>query len=66
MDAGDGLLEPDADTLALQSAVRLLIADISFAQSDALAHQEYRRVHFYDDGRGWCVVRIAESDVGTA
>jgi len=45
-----------------QAAVRLLIADLSFAQSDALAHQEYRRVHFFDDGTGYCIVRVAEAD----
>ncbi len=47
-----------------QAAVRLMIADLSFAQSDALAHQEYRRVHFYEDGSGYCIVRVAEGDFG--
>jgi hypothetical protein len=47
------------DSLRVQAAVRHLIADLSFAQSDALAHQEYRRVHFYDDGHGYCITRIA-------
>jgi prepilin-type N-terminal cleavage/methylation domain-containing protein len=46
------------DSLVTQMAVRRLIGDITFAQSDALAHQELRRVHFYADGRGYCIVRI--------
>jgi prepilin-type N-terminal cleavage/methylation domain-containing protein len=46
----------DFDT---QAAVRALIADITFAQSDALANQGFRRVHFFDDGTGWCLVRVA-------
>ncbi|MCA9291175.1 MAG: type II secretion system protein [Phycisphaerales bacterium] len=51
------------DDLALQAAARLLIADLSFAQSDALAHQEYRRVHFYDDGSGYCIVRLTQAEL---
>lgn len=47
----------DFDT---QAAVRALIADISFAQSDALSNQGFRRLHFFDDGTGWCLVRVAE------
>jgi prepilin-type N-terminal cleavage/methylation domain-containing protein len=50
----------DFDT---QAAVRALIADITFAQSDALANQGFRRVHFFDDGTGWCLVRVAEDDL---
>ena len=49
------------DSLASQAAVRLLIADLSFAQSDALANQEFRRVYFYPDGRGYCIVRVTEA-----
>ncbi|MDI9404039.1 MAG: type II secretion system protein [Limnohabitans sp.] len=49
----------DFDT---QAAVRALIADITFAQSDALANQEFRRVHFYEDGSGWCLVRVDEAE----
>lgn len=45
------------DSLRVQAAVRQLIADLSFAQSDALAHQEYRQVHFYADGSGYCIIR---------
>ena len=48
----------DFDT---QAAVRTLVGDIAFAQSDALANQELRRLHFYEDGSGWCIVRVDES-----
>lgn len=47
-------------SLLAQAAVRQLIADLSFAQSDALAFQGYRRVHFYEDGSGYCLVRMAD------
>ena len=54
------------DNLTAQSAVRLLIADLSFAQSDSLANQEYRRVQFIQDingiGTGYCIVRMTEAD----
>lgn len=49
------------DSMEVQSAVRQIIADLSFAQSDALAHQEYRRVYFYDDGTGYCIYRVNDS-----
>ena len=51
----------DFDT---QSAVRTLIADISFAQSDALANQGFRSLYFYPDGTGWCLVRASEDSLG--
>lgn len=44
-----------------QAAARTLVSDLLSAQMDAVALQEYRRVHFFDDGRGWCVV-VVESD----
>ncbi|MFO0828114.1 MAG: prepilin-type N-terminal cleavage/methylation domain-containing protein [Phycisphaerales bacterium] len=56
----------DFDT---QGAVRRLVADLTFAQSDALANQEFRRVVFLPDPnqegrfRGWCIVRVAEADL---
>lgn len=53
----------DFDT---QAAVRTLIADISFAQSDALANQGFRRVQFFEDGTGWCLVRVNEDDLADA
>jgi len=48
--------------LETSSAVRRLIADMTFAQSEALAEQMYHRIHFFDDGSGYCLVRVAESD----
>ena len=50
------------DSMEVQAAVRQIIADLCFAQSDALAHQEYRRVHFYDDGTGYCIYRVTDVD----
>ncbi len=50
----------DFDT---QAAVRALISDISFAQSDALANQSFRRIHFYEGGTGWCLVKVAEDEL---
>ncbi len=52
----------DFDT---QAAVRQLIADISFAQSDALANQGFRRVVFFEDGTGWALVRMDEADLAS-
>lgn len=54
------------DSMNAQAAVRLIIGDLSFTQSDALARQELRRVHFYEDGRGYCIVRITAAELGTA
>ena len=44
------------------SAVRRLMADITFAQSEALAAQTYHRLHFFENGRGYCLVRVADID----
>ncbi len=52
----------DQDSMTGQAAVRKLIGDLSFAQSDALAHQEYRRVHFFADGSGYCIIRVDNSN----
>lgn len=49
--------------MTAQGAVRLIIGDLSFAQADALANQELRRVHFYNDGRGYCLVRLDSADL---
>jgi prepilin-type N-terminal cleavage/methylation domain-containing protein len=46
------------DTMTAQAAVRLLISDLSFAQSDALAVQGFRRVVFFDDGTGYCIIEV--------
>jgi prepilin-type N-terminal cleavage/methylation domain-containing protein len=54
------------DIMTAEAAVRQLISDLSFAQSDALAHQEFRRVHFFDDGSGYCIVRIGEAQFDDA
>ncbi len=45
-----------------QAAVRLIIADLSFAQADAVAHQEYRRLWFYADGSGYCIERVTDGN----
>ena len=45
-------------TMETQSAVRRLVADIHFAQSEAISHQSYRRIQFFDDGRGYCLVTV--------
>lgn len=52
------------DELIVQGAVRQIISDIGFAQSDGLSHQERRRVYFYDDGRGYVLLR-APFDIDT-
>ena len=56
----------DTDDTDVQAAVRKIIGDLSFAQSDALARQEFRRVHFYDDGRGYCIVRETQASYADA
>ena len=55
-----------SDTMRAQAAVRLLIADLSFAQSDALANQEFRRVVFYRDGSGYCILEVAGGETTPA
>ena|SRR5438552_6823781 len=45
------------DSMTAQAAVRRVIGDLCFAQSDALAHQEVHQVHFYTSGHGYCIVR---------
>jgi hypothetical protein len=35
---------------------------MTFAQSDALAHQTYRRIAFFDGGNGYAVVRSSTND----
>ncbi len=52
------------DDMKIQAAVRQIVADLSFAQSDALAHQELRRVHFFAGGRGYCIERITTGQIG--
>lgn len=50
------------EDMAAQAVVRMLVGDLSFAQSDALAHQEFRRVYFYPDGSGYCLYRVTSAD----
>ncbi|MEY3143653.1 MAG: hypothetical protein RLY21_2146 [Planctomycetota bacterium] len=50
----------DIDT---QSAARRLITDLAFAQGDAMNRQEYRRIHFFEDGSGWCVIAADASEL---
>jgi prepilin-type N-terminal cleavage/methylation domain-containing protein len=59
------------NSLRVQAAVRKIIADLSFAQMDALAHQEYRRVQFIEnaDGTaytGYCIVRVNSGNYAVA
>ena len=42
----------DADTFSVQAAVRSVVSDITFAQTDALAMQKIRRVQFLQDSSG--------------
>ncbi|MCH2139171.1 MAG: GspH/FimT family pseudopilin [Phycisphaerales bacterium] len=48
-------------SIETQSAVRRLVSDIAFAQSEAVAHQEFHRVVFHDDGSGWSLVRVEQA-----
>lgn len=52
------------DTYAVEAVIRRLVSDVTFAQSDALAGQGYRRVWFEPDGSGWSVVRLEENELG--
>jgi type II secretory pathway pseudopilin PulG len=51
----------DRGDTEIQAAARQLVADISWAQCDAVASQGYRRLHFYSDGRGWCLVNVTDA-----
>ena len=42
----------------LQTAARRLMSDMALAQGDAMNRQEFRRIHFFEDGSGWCVLTI--------
>jgi type II secretory pathway pseudopilin PulG len=53
------------DSLTVQAAVRLVIADLSFAQTDALANQGFRRVVFFPDGSGYCLIRVPNPNWAT-
>jgi prepilin-type N-terminal cleavage/methylation domain-containing protein len=55
----------DRGDTEIQAAARQLVADISWAQCDAVAGQGFRRLHFYNDGRGWCLVTVDDSTFTT-
>ena len=64
-----GVLVPrlvNLEQMETQAAVRQLIGDITYAQADAVAQQEYRRIYFYENGSGYCVVRVAPSEFDDA
>jgi len=44
-----------------QSVARMVVTDILAAQMDAITNQEYRRIHFFEGGNGWCV-EVIDSD----
>ena len=48
-----------------QSATRLAVTEILAAQMDAVTHQEFRRIHFFADGTGWCVEVLDSSQLST-
>ncbi len=54
------------DVMACQAAVRLIIGDITFAQSDALARQEMRRINFPADGSGYSISRVSQAQLSAA
>jgi prepilin-type N-terminal cleavage/methylation domain-containing protein len=60
----------DRGTFDTQAAVRRLVADLTFAQSDAVANQEHRRLIFLPDEenegrfRGWAILRLSQSELG--
>ncbi len=43
----------DLPSFETEAAVRAIVSDLSFAQSDAMANQQKRRVLFADDGSGY-------------
>lgn len=47
-----------------QSAARRLVTDLAFAQGDAMNRQEFRRIHFFEDGSGWCVLAADAGELG--
>jgi|TARA_B100000959_G_scaffold286307_1_gene364403 type II secretory pathway pseudopilin PulG len=46
------------DSSSGQSATRMVVTEILAAQMDAVATQGYRRIHFFEDGSGWCVEKL--------
>ncbi len=56
----------DRGDTELQAAARQLVADIAWAQCDAVAGQGYRRLHFFTDGRGWCLYQVTDATFSDA
>lgn len=50
------------DAIAVQAAIRSIVGDLAFAASDAQANQQYRRVYFFDDGSGYCILEVTAMD----
>ena len=49
-----------------QSAARLAVTELLAAQMDAVATQGFRRVHFFNDGSGWCIEEITSGELANA
>jgi len=49
--------------LRVQAAVRSVVADITFAQSDAVAFQQQRAVMFFPESNRWNVVEVAGDEL---
>lgn len=52
-----------AHVLKVQAAVRSVVADITFAQMDALGYQEPRGIVFDDEDNSYTLIRITDSDI---
>lgn len=48
-----------------QSVTRLAVTDILAAQMDAVANQDFRRIHFFTDGSGWCTEVLDSTELST-
>lgn len=62
-----GILIPslgDANVLRVQAAVRTVIADISFAQTDALGYQQRRAIVFNEDENTYSVCEVQVTGAG--
>ncbi len=49
-----------------QSATRLAVTELLAAQMDAVASQGYRRIHFFNDGTGWCIEELESGNLASA
>jgi prepilin-type N-terminal cleavage/methylation domain-containing protein len=54
----------DAGVLRIQAAVRTLVSDLTFAQTEALAYQQRRAVLFDEDTNSYTVAEVAVSSGG--